>query len=328
MWSCGATIRLAWPFLKHVLLLLWLLALLGARPVAAQQGTLDLAGYERLLREARAAAARGDRISLEAVVPQLSSASVTLPDGSSLALDNRWLTAELARPAPRLPWIAARLGALIDALAFSGPAPPDDARERLERILARPPFAQLEQAPRPPGVIDRLLSWLAGLIERIARPVGRVAGGAPGTLAGWALIAAGAALVLAVLVLWLRGLQRALRPEPTLPPPAAESYSATTARTQAEALARAGNYREAVRLLALAALLWLDEHGHLRYQPHQTNREHLARLANQPTLCAQLAPVVETADRVWYGGVALDAAAYAEYARQVGELREQTSDAS
>lgn len=326
MWSCGSTVRSARPLPKPIVLLLWLLALAMVSPVAAQQGTLDLAGYERLLREARAAAARGDRISLEAVAPQLSSASVTLPDGSSLTVDNRWLTAELARRDPRLPWIAARLGALIDALAFSGPAPPDDARERLERILAGPPFAQ--PAPRPPGFIERLLTWLTELIERIATPLGRVAGGPPGTLAGWALIAAGAALVVAVLVLWLRGLQRALRPAPALPPPVAERHSASSAREQAEALARAGNYREAVRLLALAALLWLDERGRLRYQPHQTNREHLARLGDQPGLRARLAPVVETADHVWYGGATLDAAAYAAYARQVGELREEAGDAS
>jgi len=329
MWSCGSTVRPARPIPKPiVLLLLWLLALAIVSPVAAQQGTLDLAGYERLLREARAAAARGDRISLEAVAPQLSSASVTLPDGSSLTVDNRWLAAELARRDPRLPWIAARLGALIDALAVSGPAPPDDARERLERILAGPPFAQPEPAPRPPGFIARLLTWLTELIERMAAPLGRVAGGAPGTLAGWALIAAGAALVVAVLVLWLRGLQRALRPAPAPPPPVAESHSASSAREQAEALARAGHYREAVRLLALAALLWLDERGRLRYQPHQTNREHLARLGDQPGLRARLAPVVETADRVWYGGAALDAAAFAAYARQVGELREEAGDAS
>jgi hypothetical protein len=75
-----------------------------------------------------------------------------------------------------------------------------------------------------------------------------------------------------------------------------------------------------VRLLALAALLWLDKRGALPYDPHQTNREHLGRLRERPAARASLAPIVETADRVWYGGAPLDAAGYAEVARQVDGL--------
>jgi len=243
-------------------------------------------------------------------------------------VDNRWLAEELARPEPRLPLIAARLGALIDTLSRAGPSPPDDALQRLEDILARPPFARAEPRPREPGPLDRLFEGLGRLLAGLLEPVGARANPSA-TVAGWALLAGGAALVIAVLWLWLRGLRRTLRVETRLEArPDATAHTAAEARDRADELARQGNYREAVRALALATLLWLDERGRLRYEPHQTNREHLARLRDQPPLHERLAPVVETADRVWYGKAPIDARGYAEYAHQVSALREQAGDAA
>jgi hypothetical protein len=315
-----------------------LLALLGAAllalswpapPAAAQEATIELAAYELLLREAQAAAARGDRISLDLVAPRLVALeAVRLPDGSAAPVDNRWLAEELARPLPRLDRIGARLGALVDAMAAPPPSAPADAEARLDALLARPPFADLNAEPRAPGWLDRFFEWLGGLLGDVAQPVGEAAGGTPGSFASWLVAVTGAALVLGVLVIWLRGLRRAIRPGAALAPAAAaEARDEADARTQAAALARAGDYRGAVRLLALAALLWLDEGGRLRYDAHQTNREHLARLRDQPELRRRLAPVVETADRVWYGGAPLDAAGYAAFTRTVDELQERPSDA-
>ncbi|MFQ3661423.1 MAG: DUF4129 domain-containing protein [Chloroflexaceae bacterium] len=303
--------------------------LLRVTPAAAQEPSLSLAAYEQALREARVAAERGDRISLELVAPRLIRATVVmLPGGGSAPVDNHWLAEELARPEPRLPLIAARLGALIDTLAGTGPPPPEDALERLEDILARPPFARSDPQPREPGALEWFFERLARLLERMGEPIGEAAGPSA-TVAGWALLAAGSALVIAVVWLWLRGLRRTLRTEARLnPPPEATIRSASEARERADEVARRGEYREAVRILALAALLWLDERGRLRYEPHQTNREHLTRLRDQPPLHERLAPVVETADRVWYGGAPIDAHGYAEYVRRVGELREHTSDAA
>ncbi len=315
---------------RAVLLLIGLLAAMLALGLAstatAQASTLDLAGYERLLREGQAAAARGDQISLELVASQLAKATaVTLPGGATAPVDNAWLASELARPIPRLPWVAARFGALIDALALQAPPAPADATQRLEAILAGPPFAQPAAAPREPNWLDRFFAWLGELLSGITLPVGQAAAGQPGSVASWALTAAGAALVLGVLALWLRGLRRTLRPVASLAPAAAVARDAADARAQAAALAQAGNYRAAVGLLARAALLWLDEGGRLRYDAHQTNREHLARLREQPELRRQLAPVVETADRVWYGNAPLDAAGYAAYEAQVERMRQGDS---
>lgn len=311
----------------RLLLLALLLALAWPQLAVAQAPPLDLATYEELLRAARAAAARGDRIGLAEVAPQLTEATtVRLPDGSAAPVDNRWLAEELARQIPRLDMVAARLGALIDALAAPPPSAPADAEQRLADILSRPPFADPEM-PREPSWLDRFLNWLAEQLGRIADPVGEAAAGQPGVAVSWVLTALGAALILAVLWLWLRGLGRTLRPTVALAPAASpEARDAADARAQARALASRGDYRAAVRLLALAALLWLDESGRLRYDAHQTNREHLARLGEQPQLRERLAPVVETADRVWYGNAPLDAAGYDAYERQVETLRQEEAD--
>lgn len=302
--------------------LLLLLILAWAAPASAQGQPLDLATYELTLREARAAAARGDRLEVEQAAPALAEATaVRMPDGALAPVDNAWLAAELRKPAPDLPMVAARLGALIDALSAPADAAPAGALVRLDEILARPPFAQREVRPREPGPIDRLLEWLLEQLGRMFESVARVAGGPPGTTVSWLFVALGVALVLAVLVVWLRGLRRTLRGEATLVAPAALAARDTAdARAQARALAETGDYRGAVRLLALAALLWLDERGVLPYDPHQTNREHLGRLRQAPAARERLAPVVDTADRVWYGGAPLDAAGYAELERQVEAL--------
>jgi hypothetical protein len=316
-------VRRLWIVRRAAGLLLLLLALGLAPGLGAAQGQpLELARYESLLREARAAALRGDRLEVEQAAAALAVTAVLMPDNTLAPVDTAWLTAELRKPAPDLPTVAARLGALIDALAYVAPPAPPGALERLEQILARPPFGRPDDTPGEQGALERFIIWLLQQLGGLFRPVAAMAGGTPGTTVSWLLIALGAALVLAVLGLWLRGLRRALGSEATIASPAELAARDTAdARAQASALAREGDYRGAARLLALAALLWLDESGILPYDPHQTNREHLGRLGERPAARAGLAPIVDTADRVWYGGAPLDAVGYAEVERQVEALR-------
>jgi hypothetical protein len=304
-------------------LLIAIVALAPAGPAGAQAPELDLDSYVRLLREARAAAGRGDRIDLEAAAaPLIAARSVRVPGDAVAPADNRWLAEALAAPSPDLPAISARLGALIDA-SESGPAPPGDARDRLERILSRPPFGNPEQAPREPGWLERFIEWLFGQIGDIAGPLAPAALPGGNTLA-WVIAGLGGLLVLAVLLIWLRGLRGALAaPAARLDPDDPEAgLTAGTALEQASALARFGDYRKAVRYLYLSSLLWLDERGALRYERSLTNREYLARLGDKPGLRARLAPVIDTFDRVWYGSAPLDADSFAAYERQVRELRD------
>ncbi len=308
------------PHRLTILIAALALTLLGALPARAQP--IDLDAYLRLLREAHAAAERGDRIGLEQAAPAMAAVdSVSLPGGGSAPVDNRWLAAALAAPSPDMPAISARLGALIDALSYPSGPPPADAEDRLRAILSRPPFGQ-DEPPREPGWIERFLQWLGELLGRMVTPASRAASQGGGGLS-WAMAILGLLIVGAVLAVWLRGLRRALAPTARLRDDDPEAgLSAGQASDRAGDLARAGDYRRAARMLYLSALLWLDEHGRLRYDRTLTNREHLARLGDNPTLRERLRPVVETFDSVWYGDAPLDAAGFAAYEGQVAALRE------
>jgi hypothetical protein len=298
------------------LVLLFVIALCPL-PSYAQVAPPSLADYEGWLREAFVAAQRGDRLGLEQVAPRLVEArAVTLPDGTSAPVDNAWLRAALEAPDPDLPTIAERLGALVDALAAPGSAAPADARERLRRILAAPPFARPE--PAQSSWLGDLLDWLFRLLARLLEPAFR-AGAGSSSLVGWLAFGIGlvalAGILAYVIVKVRRGTASDARARADHDPEA--NLTAAAARQQAASLASGGDYRTAVRFMYLAALLRLDERGLLRYDRALTNREYLDRLGDNVALRAQLALVVETFDRVWYGYAPLDAGGFEQYRRTV-----------
>jgi len=306
-----------------LVLALYALALAAwlAPATAAQDRTPDAATYEAWLREAFAAARRGDRLGLEAVAARLATTrEVRLDDGTTVAVENHWLSDALAVPDPDLNTIAARLGAIIDALALPPSSAPADAVARLEQILDAPPFNRPPPAPPPQWLVDAL-DWLVRVIESILRPVGVVPPAAANTVA-WFIALAGIVALASVIIYLLIGVRRGIiRDAHPVVDGSEERISAAAARDQAGDLARSGDYRTAVRLLYLSALLWLDEQGLLRYDRALTNREYLERVRDAPELHTRLAPVVETFDRVWYGHLGIDRAAFEAYRDQIETLR-------
>ena len=93
------------------------------------------------------------------------------------------------------------------------------------------------------------------------------------------------------------------------------------ARARANTLAHAGDYRNGVRHLYLAALLTLEEHKLVTVDRTLTNRELLARVPAGHPIHPHLQPVVDTFDDVWYGVHQPDAATYASYARSIDALQ-------
>lgn len=305
----------------RLLLLLCVLlpAIAGPWAVARAQATPpDLGSYEAWLREAFAAAQRGDRLGLEQVAPRLlETRAVRLDDGATVPVDNSWLGEALAASDPDLPLIAERLGALLDALSRPIDAAPADAQQRLRDILSRPPFAREQNS----NFLESLINWFLRLLDRLLAPLDGVGAG-PRNIMGWVLAGAGGALVLGVLLYWLLGLRRSLLREAHAAAADPEAdLTANSALNQATTLAQSGDYRTAVRYLYLSSLLWLDEHGLLRYDRALTNREYLERLRDNAALRAQLVPIIETFDRVWYGYATLDAESFARYRQQVEGLR-------
>ncbi len=313
---------------------LLLALILASRPVAAQEAPLTLDQYEQLVREAYAAASRADRIGLDEVAARLTTIrDVTLPDGAVLPVDNGWLAEELAIEPPAYRLIAARLGAVLDALGQPAAPRDPDALAKLDAVFSRPPF-QSREAPSAwnhfwtavGNAIESFFDWLFRNL-----PAGGGQAGAPtpwGRLSplGWTFLIAGLLLVLGLVIYAARGVRRALARDAQVREQVAADeadLSASVAIDRAGEAARAGDYRSAARYLYLSSLLWLDERKLLRYERSLTNREVLDRSRDQPALHQRLTPVVNTFERVWYGKRPLDEAGYRQYEQQVRALRDE-----
>ncbi len=326
-----------WSAIAHVLVLLSLLAVMVPPPVAGATSSYPpptpppptgaplgseppRPTYEQWLREAFIAAQRGDRLGLEEIAPRLIEArAVVLDDGTSVPVDNQWLQHALDTPDPDLQRIATRLGAVLDALAQPEPTAPDDARQRLQQILNRPPFQSPES--RNPGLFSQLLDWLGRFLSWVFSPLGKI-GSEPASIIGYLFLLLMLALVIGVIVYFLRSMRYSLAKEAHLASDADPDahLSSAAAMKQAQELARGGDTRTAVRYLYLSSLLWLDEREWLQYNRALTNREYLARVQH-PEVQTHLRPIVETFDRVWYGYMPLSEQDFAAYQQQVARLQ-------
>ncbi|MCB8965346.1 MAG: DUF4129 domain-containing protein [Ardenticatenaceae bacterium] len=99
-----------------------------------------------------------------------------------------------------------------------------------------------------------------------------------------------------------------------------EVETADEALDLAGQLANAGQYREAVRHLFLAALLTLAENRAITLDQSLTNHELLIEARRHPALAHALQPVVYTFDRVWYGYQPLTPADYETAVQQIAHL--------
>ena len=290
---------------------------------SAQAQPPDLPTYTALVRQAFAAAQRSDRLGLEEVAAQLiATGSVRLPQGQSVPVDNGWLREALKSGDPDLQTIAARLGAILDALAQPDSSAPPDAPARLKQILDNPPFKEPPANPDAGRWWRDFWDWVGRVLEALLRPIGTTARPASQTI-GWVILVVGGLLLAGVIGYLLLGLRRNMAAEARAADDDPEAgLTARTALDQAGEVARGGDYRTAMRYLYLSALLWLDERDMLRYDRALTNREYLDRLRDNSALRERLRPVVETFDQVWYGHAPLDAQSFATYRAQVEALRD------
>jgi hypothetical protein len=162
---------------------------------------------------------------------------------------------------------------------------PDPMQARRD-ILADPDIQQRIATPAPltpPNLPDIDLSFLR-----------------------WVLIGLGAIAFVVLIVLLgpvLFGffVHARKRRKPVTGPADAEVSTSAEAIQRAQVASTVQDYRLALRMLYLAALLKLDEIGALRYDRALTNREYVRQVALKPVLANALRAVVETFDDVWYG---------------------------
>lgn len=287
----------------------------------AQQNRPDLETYSSWVREALVAAQRRDRLGLEQVGEELITTREIETDGGPVSVDNRWLIDELERTSPNFERIEERLAAVLDALTIPANMPPADAQARLEELLSRPPFADPE--PADLSWLERFFEWLGEFLDQFAGPAVD-AGGASSGIMGWLLVGACFVILAGVLFYLVAKTRLTLTREAELEQSddPETNLTANIALQQAGSLAQGGDYRTAVRYLYLSSLLWLEEHGMLRYDRSLTNFEYLASLSERPEIRARLVPIVNTFDQVWYGHADLDDESFRRYQQQVQELRQ------
>jgi hypothetical protein len=112
-----------------------------------------------------------------------------------------------------------------------------------------------------------------------------------------------------------------------LPPP--DERSAAELWRRAEAAARAGDFRQALRWMYLAVLFLLDTRQLLRYEATRTNGEYLRQLRRSehapPTVHEPFQMLTDRFDTSWYGSAATEDGDYREFRRLAETVRDNAA---
>ena len=243
-------------------------------------------------------------------------------EGDVCNVDNSWLHKKLDEmeqsddPSERLTQIIRELQAIEERVAErQNPGAltaenKQQAKSRLESILARPEYAT---GPQGSNALIRLLQdfarWLAKwLPQRRAVSAGRID---LVTLIAQILII-GLAVVVILYVLktvfvWYSG--RSRKPKSgkkreariVLGERLEPDATATDLLSDAEALARQGDLRAAIRKAYIALLVELGDRKLISLAHHKTNRDYLNSLRGVPQLHSRMRGLTDSFERHWYG---------------------------
>lgn len=308
-----------------------LIALLSLTSLAAVgESPIPFEGYWELVRNTRQALVQLESLPDNEVRQGLDElaakweqvTAVEFPDQNVQTVDPSFLIAVLKQDQPDLKQAVSLMDALLKAHdEFPQKVFTVQDVEPLRDILSRSEFQWTQtQAPQNPAWLQRILDFIAEIMDRLAYGVqnGMYYGRVP-------LVIAAVLVFFFSLYFIARNLSRNLVREADL---AAENGDGDALLTSQGAMQRAqtlsgqGDYRNAVRYLYLSSLLILDEHGVLRYDRSRTNREYLRSVSSKPELAKPLNDVIDVFDRVWYGFDAVDDETYQSYVKHVDELRE------
>src|ERR1700741_2768416 len=244
-------------------------------------------------------------------------------EGDSYNVDNSWLHKSLdelsqsAKGSDKLAQILESLRSLEARVAErQNPARLVDSKEqakaRLDDILKRPEYATGE---RGSNALARLLQdiakWLASWFPK--RNI------SPGRINFISVIARVLVLALAALVIgyvvrivlgWVLGrserrkTKKIKEPRIVLGERLEPDATATDLLSEAEALARQGDLRAAIRKGYIALLVELGDRKLVSLAQHKTNRDYLNSLRGLPGLQSRMRGLTDSFERHWYGFVA------------------------
>ena len=184
------------------------------------------------------------------------------------------------------------------------------AKEKLESILSRPEYAATPQGPNAlTRLIQDFIRWFRSLFPDAPQlEPGRASRISRGVQI-FIVVAAMLVIAYVVRLLFIRFkrpggrvkvrkkrearivLGERLKPEDT----------ATDLLAEAEALARNGDMRSAIRKGYIALLVELGDRNVISLAQYKTNRDYLRSVSNRPQLYSPLTKLTESFERHWYG---------------------------
>ena len=260
--------------------------------------------------------------AVESVRTKLPKHETVEFEGEVSNVDNSWLHKELdalekadkrSERLAHIVWTLQAIETRVAERANPGGSQAENkqwAKTRLESILARPEYATDTEGSN--ALIRALREFFEWLAKFLPKPR---AGGVGGVdwitrIAQILVIGLAVAVLLYVLkTLYVRFSGRSRRPKTSrkrearivlgerLEPEA----TATDLLSEAEALARQGDLRAAIRKAYIALLVELGDRKIISLAHHKTNRDYLNSLRSVPQLHSRMRGLTDSFERHWYG---------------------------
>jgi hypothetical protein len=257
---------------------------------------------------------------VRALLPQTESVDW---NGTSFSVDNSWLHQELdkfsaGRSAGRydlLRGTTERLKAIderiteIEKPASGTMGNKTEERRKLAEILQRPEYARkIKRENALSRLMDRFLKWLRDLLPK-PQPISSGSAGVISKTAQIFVIALALGVLAFVLKLFLPRMLRSRRPKKkgkarariVLGERLEPDQSALDLLSEAEALARRGELRAAIRKAYIALLVELGERKIISLAQYKTNRDYLRAVREVEPLYGNVKQLTDSFERHWYG---------------------------
>ncbi len=261
--------------------------------------------------------------NLSRVRQMLPAKETVVLDGLNVPVDNSWLHEELSayektsgmlKRSESLARIAERLRAIDDRIQeihrrkFEAAADKDADKGRLAEILRRPEY--ISKAPEGSALerlLDRIIRWIAKLFPRF-KPMS--SGGSPWIAKIAQIVVVGICVAAIAYLIWRYGprlmegrrkkkkkreariiLGERLEPDQT----------AADLLAQADALARNGDLRSAIRKAYIALLCELGDRKLIQIAQYKTNRDYLYSVRDKVSLYSSMRKLTTSFELHWYG---------------------------
>ena len=253
----------------------------------------------------------------------LPASEIVELNGASLKVDNSWLHQEfdkyaadtstaryelLKRITERLKAIDDHIEELQKPVAGTSVSKADESR-KLEEILRRPEYVrEVRQQNALTRLLERFLKWISSWFPK---PKQMSPDGASiiSRIAQWVVIVLALGVLAFVLKLFLPRLFQNRRPKKKRKEKArivlgemlAPDQSALDLLSEAEALARRGELRAAIRRAYIALLVELGDRKIISLAQYKTNRDYLRAMREIEPLYRNMKQLTDSFERHWYG---------------------------